>query len=1734
MRNRWLQIGVLVGAGLAGGASCAFAQTVSEAQTRLADDATDANTLFSLSFYFEQCGRPFSALKAIERAIAKDPKVPGYSARQGQLLLARKRTREAAAAYGRAADMDPATKSFRAAQARAYTSCSMLKEAAATWEKLLAAATDRQEILDAARNAATQQEGLHALGAAAKDWRTAWEKLTKWEDRTAAATQLVKLLERERADEQGVEFYAEWLKKESDWHNRATLAQAMSRIAQRGLPAESAARVRGVWAELLQSAPDAMSKKWPAVELGELLLQDNQAAETLKTVTPLIFEPPPVYLGLARVAASAHALQGDAAAQEQLWRAVLAAKPGYDEQNEAIRRLSTLLKNTKEIVALRRETAAAFPDRPDAQVELAKALQDDKQYAAALELYSKLFAESKKPAHAANVDAFQWSLREPLVTAGAQAGDLARLSALIGAEFQNADAWTVRSTWLPAVANRCGHSAAIKLAGMLRETATNGSARVGAALYLLDLDPDRAIELLQQDGRDERLSSTDRELALQQAQSRNTLTSAERIDVQRTLLSVSTNFWNRWQSYQQLAVLLGNEGRIPEAIALVRDAHKDRDKNNTQSSAANTLRTLGNSIWRGPSTGPGLRSAEGLLAAQSATAKLYQELSGDPEFKDCFDELCRNLAEVQSRHGDLPGAIEFLHRLCTVRDLPALRLAAADFISRRNDPNALWAEYLGYVDAIIHRNAETLRNNSAQHTLPEIDARLIQYAANYKKEPALIEHLDARLKGDDREAAADLLLSYQRAQNKPAEMLATLQRLERLGISGTFYAAQKQFAEAAVRMDNAGSRADAQRREQLLAQLEQWKSALVQNPEDYPAAINLYKTYQQLGRQSDGQPFLEQALQIAPGDPAVLELHARELMLDKKYGDAARELAKAAEAAGRLEGVEATLESAYELSGHHAEAMALSLEALEQGHNNGQGIRSIQEIQDLAHRTNSLENLKTQLSKRLAALKSGKRIVPALLAELALNVAWDRNDNALATLALDGLLELATQPGGQTQHQYQWTQLARQAQERHRLNDAVRVWQAVLASEQRAGQPLRAAEYQPVAALMIESGHADDAAELMFSGMTAALRPGSATVERLPWNRREDERHGPVQPSPQTLLKIREMTSDGAAGGRESWIAALLTLAANEQDSGAETFRAACGERLAGLIEDEVTQPVNSPIAHANVAVPLGLRERVESAFRAVLDGPAATADGWLSYANWKMELADRETERAAAQTVRIEEITAACDAAVKQAESGERGRVCMTIAVLYQTQATRPEAQRVPGFSAELQLNAWDAAAQSDPLRYGIEALRPALQVAQAAKLYPRFVGYAQKLHAIFPSSLADATTLATALLLNQQPTEAVAVLKPYFDARPTMTAYRDAARTFMRDGAGNPAAAQAAAAYFAKAIELHQADTGVPLDTQGKPLQDNESGELQAELSVALASGGKLDAALTALTDATVNAPWQAFQHARIAALAAAFQRAGRIADLIAALEKQVRTQPHSVELRLALADACEASGDAGITIEALTAAKAIRADVETVKRLVAALRKDGQLAEALNECKLWAINFPSDLEATQTLASLYKELHNPAGELQALTMLVESSPREAVQCRKVAVLLAERQDYNRARALLERAVELRVDEPFRVIDLAEVCLLMRDYARAEQLCSDALTRDWTKGLSPELVARMPRWKGTFEDRAHSILADVYAATQQPEKLARERQQLPQEYTRPTLEKALPNVAGTGRGRL
>ena len=165
---------------------------------------------------------------------------------------------------------------------------------------------------------------------------------------------------------------------------------------------------------------------------------------------------------------------------------------------------------------------------------------------------------------------------------------------------------------------------------------------------------------------------------------------------------------------------------------------------------------------------------------------------------------------------------------------------------------------------------------------------------------------------------------------------------------------------------------------------------------------------------------------------------------------------------------------------------------------------------------------------------------------------------------------------------------------------------------------------------------------------------------------------------------------------------------------------------------------------------------------------------------------------------------------------------------------------------------------------------------------------------------------------------------------------------------------------------------------------------------------------------------------------------------------------------------------------------------------------------------------------------MADIYKELKDEHGEVRSLTMLVEVSPRDADNCRQVAVLFANRKEFSRAIALLERAVEIRGEEAYRPRGPGRSLSAGRRRPRAEKILRDALTRDWEKGLSPELLARMPPQRGTFETRAHSLLAEALDAQKKTDEAAKERLNVPAGYKRPKLEECRARPQATSLGRV
>jgi tetratricopeptide (TPR) repeat protein len=386
---------------------------------------------------------------------------------------------------------------------------------------------------------------------------------------------------------------------------------------------------------------------------------------------------------------------------------------------------------------------------------------------------------------------------------------------------------------------------------------------------------------------------------------------------------------------------------------------------------------------------------------------------------------------------------------------------------------------------------------------------------------------------------------------------------------------------------------------------------------------------------------------------------------------------------------------------------------------------------------------------------------------------------------------------------------------------------------------------------------------------------------------------------------------------------------------------------------------------------------------------------------------------------------------------------------------------------------------------------------------------------------------TLARALLADGKAEDALALLKAGIAKDAAYGDYEAAGDVCMEKRGDKPVAPRAAAGaadFYREAIAAYSKEVGTQVDAAGKQLPEDGLGSLQAKLSRAHAAEGSPEKALEALLASMFNRGGDSLDAASVEQVAKAYARAGKTDVLLKEMAAKVKAAPKDLKLRLAHAAALAGSGKHQEAAAALRAARAIKPELSTVKRLVDALRKAKMHREALAECRNWAFSFPRDAEAYRTMAAVYKDLKDEKGELRALTMLVEVAPREAANCRQVAVLFAERKEYGRAVALLERAVELRPEEPYRHIDLAEVLHMSGEDERAEKICRSALERDWTKGLAPELLARMPDPKGTYEVRAHSLLGDICEKLGRKKDAASSRLNVPAGYKRPALKDAVP----------
>ena len=1897
--------------------STAFAGEMSkpEAERILKDEQENANALFSVSFYFEQAGQPFSALRSVERAIEVDAKVPGYHARYGQLLVLRRRFKEAGAAYARAAELDPLTKAFRAAQARACASAGLLKDALEAWWKLLEGATEKKEILDAARQIEALCRQTQDPAGMEKVWAWVLPKWTAWNERLDTLDRLAEALRLQGHSAKAAELWAAGFKQEKNWDRRALYADRLAAEAAVAPDAQRAPLYEQsleAWKTLLQAGAAPAQKQRAALRVANAHLQANETAKASEVLKPWVFASAwNENLGAVGLLAGCHALQGDAPARQALWREFMErsttrlkleagkrypikveclnqradqtrtlrlawtspsqakqivpaqrlfssaeAKAGDGLKGEyfdldfrtlrttrvdpvlnftwdlrtlpvpgvpartfavrwtgfveaqfteeyvfftqsddpvrvwidgklalerwaphalsedntlglerrlpAARALALALEWPAPRVELWREEAKAFPYYTEVRRELAEALAATGRHGEALDEYDLFLSLLKEQTGAAG-DALSGYV-DRQVQICIESGDLHRaLQYLIRSTTATAhsnDYWRIQN-WLNQIQGAHGFYAALD--AVERLGSAGGLCRLGAAFFLQNQGhPNLARPLLEACAADGNLQRPQRRQAFQGLIG-NARGNEARINLARQLVALGGEFWDRQQDYTHLIMWLGQDGRIEQALQTVREA--DQLQQNQWRGGPQALQNLSSYFFQGQRVGPGLRTPEGQEQAERALLVFAREVSGRQDFLPALVQFTSQLAELHARRGDYDGAVDLLHAVAKIKDAPLYHLPIAGLLERKGDLDAAWKEHLAYLDLEAARYSDDLKKSSHNRTWlgNAPDGRFSGFLEKQKKFEALGEHVKGRLAalaGLGREAFADTVVALYKGLGRPEEMVALLKKMQALGHKPPVYQTELQWAEGAIKMKNASSQADTRMRDQLLQAVETWKKTFAQNPEDYAAALNIFKNFMLLGRRKDAEPFLEQALAVAPEDPIVLDLWGSQRMLDKDYAGAARAFGKAGAVSSRPEDFERSVVSAFELSGNSKEALARALDSLASGRHQGRGVRTVEEILDLAERSDLLPFLHEKIGTRVKALRDARQPVREGLAQLALRLAWDHQDEALAAAVLDELILQSRSPLTPWQEDWRLRQLADRAMERRRVPDAVRIRRALLDAGLARGLGPDPSLYREIAGLLLEAGQSQEAAELLFDGLESAVAFVARGVAPLP-----------VQPPVSTRGRRGSGRQPSKALGgdvRSQWAAVILGLAGQEAVAGGKNFRTACGDRLAPLIDYDLGRLEQAPEAYSGALLDLQvesvfeLREKVNAAYRKAAESPAASPAIALARARRLIALATRQPAEARDKSVTLDAIRESCQAAVAKAEPRGKRRVQETVAGLYAALFGMPEQERLAGVTPALVLDAYEAC--SEEKRVAPETLARAMGLAESCGEYARAAGYGRELLALFPGDRKNRRNLTRVLLFAGQVKEAAEALRGGLDQHAGYTEYREAGEGCLATPpakpnavkieqtpaaltpapapapAPAPEAAAAAVEFLGKAIALYLVEVGPQVDAKGKPLPDAELSRMQGALSRASAWSGKLEDALSQLLASVFNSGAAPTDPQILATVAQMYARAGRTRELAGQLETKITAEPRSAALRLALATVLEQAGEWNGAAFALRAGKALDPQLPTVKRLIAALRKAGDAHAALDECREWAASIPRDAEVYRTMAEIHKDAKDEEGEVRSLTMLVEVAPRDAENCRSVAVLFAGRKDFPRAIALLERAVELRGEEPYRHVDLAEVLHLAGQSGRAESVLKEALTRDWEKGLSPELLARMPQWKGTYEARADALLAEIYEALKQPEAAARARMKLPAGYKRPALEQAIPTPTprwwawrGPGGGR-
>ncbi|MCX7934193.1 MAG: PA14 domain-containing protein, partial [Planctomycetota bacterium] len=727
----------------------------------------------------------------------------------------------------------------------------------------------------------------------------------------------------------------------------------------------------------------------------------------------------------------------------------------------------------------------------------------------------------------------------------------------------------------------------------------------------------------------------------------------ERAEMRRQQAAATSEIWQKSHALQMLARDLATEGKIGEALAVVEEADGVRQDN--WSAGPQALAAMAQSVLQGRRVGPGLRSAEGLAKAENAVLDLYQRWRERDECAAGFSQLVTQLCQVRQQRGEHEAGLALLRRAVEVRDQSSIRLEiallAAALAEAGKAPDPM-PEFAAYAEAVAaEHNRAVAQNQNRRYALPNFDHRIGSLLERQKRQADFEKEISSRLEqrqGAERQALAEVLLSYQKQQGRLAEMEALLKKMDEWGFKDKLYTQEAEWVRRGLALKNAKSRADAEQRQRLLQDVARWEEVTKANAEDYQALFNLAKCHALLGDEDKSRQLVETARQRWPKDPVVLEIYARERMLDKGYAEAAQALAQAAEITGRRLDYEETMCSAYEMAGRFDLAIVLALDALESGLRSGQGFRTPEQIFDLAERSDNLAFLRQNLAARLQ--KKAEKTPNANLARLALRVAWQEADESLADAALSQLIFLAQQ-GNALTAEAALMPLAQQAEERQRLADAMRLRQAAIDVVEARGEAPRLSDYEALARLFLRAGKAVEAADLMFAGLRRALetgRPTPSSYKEMQFGRRRRDAQmaaAPFMPLPGSMQNQRL-----------PWVQSIFNFVAAEHAAGGEAFRVAAGERLQALVEEEMkilaAKPrlYAGPLLNPGLEKALSLGERITAAFKQQCQKPDASADDHLALAERLTNTAVL-TEDAGAPRPAFAEIAAACSAALEKAE---------------------------------------------------------------------------------------------------------------------------------------------------------------------------------------------------------------------------------------------------------------------------------------------------------------------------------------------------------------------------------------------------------------------------------------------------------------------------------------------------